>query len=220
VDKLTLAALEATLRGPATPTARALVADVGALRKRAAALAGALAARGVDAVAVDSEAAVGGGGAPGVRLPSAAVSLPADYADRLRAVDPAVLGRIDRDRCLLDLRAVDPSDDPAIQRAVLAAGRPDPGTGAVPPAAGGSSVAPRAPAARAAAPAGRASAPAGRPAAPAGGAAAPGRPPASARGASAPAGGASAPAGGASAPAGGGAAQAAAARFGTAGGEG
>ncbi len=124
VDKLTLAALEATLRGPAPPTARALAAAVADLRHRAATLATALAARGVDATAVHSEAAVGGGGAPGVRLPSAAVSLPSGYADRLRAGDPAVLGRVEHGRCLLDLRALDPTDDPALQRAVLAAAPP------------------------------------------------------------------------------------------------
>jgi len=170
VDKLTLAALEATLRGPVTPTARALVADVRELRERAAALAAALAARGVDAVAVDSEAAVGGGGAPGVRLPSAAVSLPAGYADRLRAVDPAVLGRTDRDRCLLDLRALDPADDPAVQRAVLAAhraGRPDPAAGAAPPAVPVDGAARPAPAGPAAPPAGGGAAPADRRAGPA-----------------------------------------------------
>src|SRR5919198_2641022 len=121
VDKLTLAALEATLRGPATPTAGALAADPAELRRRAAALAAALSAAGVDAVAVDTEAAIGGGGAPGVRLPSAAVSLPADYADRLRAGEPAVLGRVDRGRCLLDLRALNHAEDASVRRAVLAA---------------------------------------------------------------------------------------------------
>jgi L-seryl-tRNA(Ser) seleniumtransferase len=79
----------------------------------------------VDAAAVDSEAAVGGGGAPGVALPSCAVSLPAPYADRLRAGDPAVLGRLERGRCLLDLRAVDDTDDAALCRAVLAASTVD-----------------------------------------------------------------------------------------------
>jgi len=121
VDKLTLAALEATLRGPATPTARSLTVPAGALRHRADRLAALLAASGVDASAVDSEAAVGGGGAPGVVLASAAVSLPAAYADALRAGDPAVLGRVERGRCLLDLRAVDETDDRALRRAVLAA---------------------------------------------------------------------------------------------------
>jgi L-seryl-tRNA(Ser) seleniumtransferase len=123
VDKLTLAALEATLRGPETPTAGALAADVHRLRARADRIATLLRASGVDATAVDSDAAVGGGGAPGVVLPSAAVSLPTAYAEPLRVGDPAVLGRVERGRCLLDLRAVDPTDDRALQRAVLAVRR-------------------------------------------------------------------------------------------------
>jgi L-seryl-tRNA(Ser) seleniumtransferase len=123
VDKLTLAALEATLRGPATPTREALDADPTALRSRAAALAGALRERGVPATAEDSEAAVGGGGAPGVRLPGAAVAVPEALAAALRAGDPAVLGRVERGRCLLDLRAVAPGDDPVLRDAVLRAHR-------------------------------------------------------------------------------------------------
>jgi L-seryl-tRNA(Ser) seleniumtransferase len=121
VDKLTLAALEATLRGPAVPVARFLAADPVALTVRAQRLAALFRAARVDAVAVDSEAAVGGGGGPGVLLPSAAVSLPEAYADRLRAGDPAVLGRVAGGRCLLDLRAVEETDDRALHRAVLAA---------------------------------------------------------------------------------------------------
>ncbi|PRX45945.1 L-seryl-tRNA(Sec) selenium transferase [Prauserella shujinwangii] len=111
VDKLTLAALEATLRGPAPPVTAALDADPGELKSRAERLAAALAGRGADAVAVESAAAVGGGGAPGVELSSAAVSLPEDVAARLRAADPPVVGRVERGRCLLDLRTVDPRDD-------------------------------------------------------------------------------------------------------------
>ena len=120
VDKLTLAALEATLRGPAAPVARFLAADPVALRARASRLASLLAAAGIDATAVDSEAAVGGGGAPGVALPSAAVSLPESYGPALRTGDPAVLGRVAGGRCLIDLRAVDEPDDRALQRAILA----------------------------------------------------------------------------------------------------
>lgn len=120
VDKLTLAALEATLRGPATPTAQALSADPHVLRRRAQGIATALATRGVDAVAVASEATVGGGGAPGVTLPSAAISLPERYAALLRAGTPPVLGRIERGRCLLDLRALPAEQDSTLQHAVLA----------------------------------------------------------------------------------------------------
>ncbi|NYD50403.1 L-seryl-tRNA(Ser) seleniumtransferase [Actinomadura luteofluorescens] len=120
VDKLTLAALEATLRGPLTPTAEALRADAAALRERAERLAARLRDAGVDAIAVGSDAAVGGGGAPGVVLPSAAVSVPEPYAARLRRGTPAVMGRVEDGRCLLDLRSVPPDQDGALAGAVLA----------------------------------------------------------------------------------------------------
>ncbi|OBF06196.1 L-seryl-tRNA(Sec) selenium transferase [Mycobacterium sp. ACS4054] len=102
VDKLTLAALEATLTGPPTPVAEALVVDAAELRARAEALAAAQ----QGAEAVDCFAAVGGGGAPDVRLPSAAVSLPESYAAALRDASPPVVGRLEAGRCLLDLRTV------------------------------------------------------------------------------------------------------------------
>ncbi|SEO58758.1 L-seryl-tRNA(Sec) selenium transferase [Trujillonella endophytica] len=121
VDKTTLAALEATLRGPLPPVRRMLAADLAGLRARAAALAARLAAAGVDAAAVDSEARVGGGGAPEHPLPSAAVSLPADLAGPLRAGAPPVVGYVEGGRTLLDLRSVPPEDDEALATAVLAA---------------------------------------------------------------------------------------------------
>jgi L-seryl-tRNA(Ser) seleniumtransferase len=116
VDKLTLAALEATIVGPPTPVAAALNASVDDVRARA----DALAHRIPGAHAVPSVAAVGGGGAPGIELPSAAVSLPESFAVPLRTGTPAVVGRIDAGRCLLDLRTVAPSDDDALAHAVLA----------------------------------------------------------------------------------------------------
>lgn len=118
VGKLTLAALEATVRGPVPPVRRFLDTDPGTLRARAERLASALARRGVDAVAVRTTAAVGGGGAPGVELPSAAVSLPGGFAPRLRAADPAVVGRLEQGRCLLDLCAIDPDADERLVEAV------------------------------------------------------------------------------------------------------
>lgn len=121
VDKLTLAALEATLRGPAAPVRLALHADPAVLRERAAALAAGLAEAGVDACAVPSEAAVGGGGAPGVTLPSAAVSLPERFAVPLRTGDPPVVGRVEGRRLLLDLRALPADRDGDVMRAILEA---------------------------------------------------------------------------------------------------
>jgi L-seryl-tRNA(Ser) seleniumtransferase len=123
VGKMTLAALEATLRGPRTPTDEALHADATTLRQRAGRLAARLRDEGVDATAVESEAAVGGGGAPGVVLPSAAVSLPEPCAARLRQGVPAVMGRVEAGRCLLDLRSVPPDRDDDLAEAVRAAAR-------------------------------------------------------------------------------------------------
>ncbi|MGY1688785.1 L-seryl-tRNA(Sec) selenium transferase [Geodermatophilus sp. SYSU D01105] len=119
VDKTTLAALEATLRGPLPPVQQMLAADVAALRRRAQALVARFAAAGLDAVAVDSQARVGGGGAPEHPLPSAAVSLPAAFAEPLRAATPPVVGHVAEDRTLLDLRSLPPSADEALAGAVL-----------------------------------------------------------------------------------------------------
>jgi L-seryl-tRNA(Ser) seleniumtransferase len=115
VDKLTLAALEATLRGPLPPTWAALQADPQQLRARCAAV-----AEQVGGEVVPSDGAVGGGGAPGQALLGWAVALPAAYAPRLRAGDPCVVGRVERDRCLLDLRCVLPADDTRLVEAVRA----------------------------------------------------------------------------------------------------
>ncbi|HEX5812095.1 MAG TPA: L-seryl-tRNA(Sec) selenium transferase, partial [Pseudonocardia sp.] len=120
VDKLTLAAMEATLRGPATPVRQGLDVAPSVLHARANRLAESLRRRGIPAEAVDAEATVGGGGAPGVTLPSAAVALPESFAAALRAGEPAVLGRLDRGRCLLDLRALPPDADDVLAAAVLA----------------------------------------------------------------------------------------------------
>jgi L-seryl-tRNA(Ser) seleniumtransferase len=119
VDKLTLAALEATLIGPPPPVTQALVAEVARLRARAESLAKAL-SQNLEAKAVDCAAAIGGGGAPGVQLHSAAVSLPESYAAALRAGSPPVVGRLEGGRCLLDLRTVAPDEDELLLAAVRA----------------------------------------------------------------------------------------------------
>ncbi|MER7457708.1 L-seryl-tRNA(Sec) selenium transferase [Micromonospora sp. NPDC126480] len=119
VDKLTLAALAATVGDPGTPTRAALHADTGALRARTERLRDALAADGCKAEVVPAVAVVGGGGAPGVELDSWALSLPGRYAGPLRTGDPPVLGRVVRDRLLLDLRCVPTDADEAVRAAVL-----------------------------------------------------------------------------------------------------
>jgi L-seryl-tRNA(Ser) seleniumtransferase len=128
VDKLTVAALEATLAGPPVPVAEALDAGQAALTIRAERISAALVSAGIDSRVVPSEAAVGAGGGPGVVLPSAAVSLPAGLAPRLRTGDAvrsgavaAVVGRIAGARLLLDLRGVAAVDDEPLTGAVIAA---------------------------------------------------------------------------------------------------
>ena len=115
VDKLTLAALEATLRGPENPTWAALRADPEELQNRARRL-----AETVGGELVSSDGAVGGGGAPGLRLPGWAVALPERDAEALRLGNPAVVARVEHGRCLLDLRCVPPDRDSALADAVRA----------------------------------------------------------------------------------------------------
>jgi L-seryl-tRNA(Ser) seleniumtransferase len=120
VDKLTFAALEATVSGPPTPVDQALHAGIDQLRERGRRIVGQLSAAGIAALLVDSSATVGGGGAPGVSLDSAAVSLPVGYGPALRGGRPAVLGHIHAGRLLLDLRSVPPEADTALTAAILA----------------------------------------------------------------------------------------------------
>ncbi|MCG5214288.1 L-seryl-tRNA(Sec) selenium transferase [Streptosporangium sp. KLBMP 9127] len=115
VDKLTLAAIEATLSGPEPPIRRALRVSPAELRDRACLLARRLPGR---AEVVSTIARVGGGGAPGVELPSAGIAVAERLAVPLRNHDPAVVGRITDGRLVLDLRAVAPAQDDLLAAAV------------------------------------------------------------------------------------------------------
>jgi L-seryl-tRNA(Ser) seleniumtransferase len=123
VDKLTFAALEATLRGPATPTAQAVGRRPEQLMARAESLAAELRGRAVDARAVTTSGGVGGGCAPGVVLESAAVSLPEELAARLRIGNPPILSTVKQGRCLVDLLGIDPDVDSDLLSAIDRAGR-------------------------------------------------------------------------------------------------
>jgi L-seryl-tRNA(Ser) seleniumtransferase len=137
IDKLTIAALEATLyayeAGTALetiPTLRCLTESLPAVRGRARRLlrrlAPTLRAR-LAARVVEDRAQVGGGALPTVELPTAAVAVGADAeaARRLdaalRAGDPAVIGRIADDRLLLDCRTVLAGEVEPLARALAAA---------------------------------------------------------------------------------------------------
>jgi L-seryl-tRNA(Ser) seleniumtransferase len=97
---------------------QALSADAESLRARVERLRESV---GVPAESVATVAVVGGGGAPGIDLPSWALALPAEYAAPLRLGTPPVLGRVERGRLLLDLRCVPPDLDPVVAGAIRAA---------------------------------------------------------------------------------------------------
>lgn len=115
-DKLTLAAVEATVTGGLPPVTQALHAEVDHLRARAGQL-----AKAVGATVVRHDGRVGGGGAPGVPLPGWAVRLPEAAAVALRTGNPAVLPRVHDGACLLDLRCIPEADDDRLLAAVQAA---------------------------------------------------------------------------------------------------
>jgi len=133
VDKLTLAALGATLalyRDPAVaqeriPVLRMITAAPDELRQRAAAVAAQLAACGITTYVVPTEGAVGGGALPELRLPGFAVAidagLPAAETEaRLRAGMPPVVALVRDGRVLLDVRTVRPDEEVALVEAVCA----------------------------------------------------------------------------------------------------
>lgn len=115
-DKLTLAALEATLVSGNTPVQQALHADPEQLRARAERLGDDL---GMPVIPHDGR--VGGGGGAGVPLPGWAVRLPEQTARLLRLGQPAVLPRVHDGACLIDLRCVPEADDARVAAAARAA---------------------------------------------------------------------------------------------------
>ena len=132
--KLTLLALEATLLawerspdGREVPAARLAALSAAELRPRAEALASILrdaAGDLLDITVTDTEATTGGGSAEDIRLPSVAVALrPADGSENrlaaaLRQGDPAVVGRIEGGRVLLDCRTLLAGDEDRITQAL------------------------------------------------------------------------------------------------------
>ena len=138
-DKLTLAALEATLRLYKTgrawdeiPVLRRIKRDDGEIARRCRIVAGKLNKLGYSATVEATFSQVGGGSLPDRQLSSHAVSIRSDnlsaLARALRHAPTPVYGRIERDRLLLDLRAVDKDEE---ERLFLAF--PPPGGGQVEP---------------------------------------------------------------------------------------
>jgi L-seryl-tRNA(Ser) seleniumtransferase len=124
IDKFTIAALEATLTAyddgtalTAVPTLRLLTEPLASIRRRARRLLSRISGddrRRLAAEIVEEQSEVGGGALPEVKLPTAAVAVGATPAESrrldeaLRRADPPVIGRIIKDRLLLDCRTILP----------------------------------------------------------------------------------------------------------------
>ncbi|HET7482929.1 MAG TPA: L-seryl-tRNA(Sec) selenium transferase, partial [Actinomycetota bacterium] len=135
IDKMGLAALDATVSAYLNGARDIPVwefASVPAveLERRARHLSDVLTEEHVKAEAVPTRAVIGGGSVPGSELPSWAVAVTPDdgTADDLHAAlrhgDPPVIGRIEDERVLLDLRAIAEPEDGALRAAVVTAVRP------------------------------------------------------------------------------------------------
>jgi L-seryl-tRNA(Ser) seleniumtransferase len=130
VDKLTYAALEATLLAyvkydhDSIPTLRMMRLTKDEIGERAEALAEQLSASTLKVEVVEGESIIGGGAAPSSVLPTWLLAvtcrdLSADaLAARLRASDPPIIARVEEGRVLLDLRTVFTAQDGMIAAAL------------------------------------------------------------------------------------------------------
>jgi len=120
IDRLSLAALQATLRlhtdperaRQAVPVRRLISMPLADVRRRAEALAAA-----TDGAVVDTAARIGGGALPTVDLASAACAIPdhdGSLHEALRTGNPAILGRLEDGLLLLDCRTLLSDDDVAV----------------------------------------------------------------------------------------------------------
>lgn len=132
VDKLTYAALEATLLAyvkydfAAIPTLRMMSLNKTEIGERAQALADTLRAGApkMRAEIIEGESLVGGGAAPSSVLPTRLLALTCEglgadeFSSRLRASDPPIIARVEEGRVLIDLRTVFPEQDRLIVAAL------------------------------------------------------------------------------------------------------
>jgi L-seryl-tRNA(Ser) seleniumtransferase len=131
VDKLTYAALEATLLAylradyDAVPTLRMMRLSAEGIKRRADEMAARLPRKQFELDVIAGESVIGGGTAPTATLPTFVLSLastllgPAELQKRLREHDPPIVVRIEEDRIRIDLRTVSPEHDAVIIDALL-----------------------------------------------------------------------------------------------------
>jgi L-seryl-tRNA(Ser) seleniumtransferase len=130
VDKLTIAALEATVslylqgRLDSIPVLRMMRLSKEEIAVRAERLAGRIGARaGFTAILRDGESVIGGGSTPGQALATSLLTVrhgrhsAAKLDETLRRQKPAIVGRVEQDEFIIDLRTVGEDQDEQIARA-------------------------------------------------------------------------------------------------------
>ena len=130
VDKLTYAALEATLLAyvkrdhDTVPVLRMMRLSKDDIARRAEVLVARVKAPKLKLDLLDGESVIGGGAAPSAVLPTRLIALTHaqlsadELCSRLRAASPPVIARVEEGRVLLDLRTVFPSEDATLATAL------------------------------------------------------------------------------------------------------
>ncbi len=125
VDKMTLAALDATLRayrqgraGDEIPVWHMIAQTAETIQERARQFRRLLAAANFETELIPGQSTVGGGSLPGETLPTVLLALalprPDSAAAALRRGDPPVICRIQNERLLVDMRTVLPEQEQAL----------------------------------------------------------------------------------------------------------
>ncbi len=134
VDKLTYAALEATLLAyikrdyESIPVLRMMHLSSEEIARRAEALAHQLTSYAFQIELIDGESVIGGGAAPSALLPTKLLALESkslganEIATRLRASETPVVVRVEDNKVLIDLRTVFPEQDAFLVKALSAFG--------------------------------------------------------------------------------------------------
>ena len=131
VDKLTYAALEATLLAyvkqdyDSIPTLRMMRLSKDEIRVRAEKIAGKVRSPQISVDLIDGDSVIGGGAAPSAVLPTCLLAVASsdfsadELAARLRKSDPPIISRVQEDRVVLDLRTVFREQDDSIVNAFM-----------------------------------------------------------------------------------------------------
>ena len=133
VDKLTYAALEATLLAyvkhdyDVIPALRMMRISIEEIERRAEKVVAQIRSHKLTAEVIGGESVIGGGAAPSTTLPTRLIAISSpeisanELAARLRAADLPVIARVEDDRVLLDLRTVFPEHDEQVVETLRAA---------------------------------------------------------------------------------------------------